>query len=76
MDPDRMPFQGALIMSQLFTQAHYDTFVPPKPDNDDDRVRIERELVRDQFIWLDDQLAPFIKDKGLPTVEPKSGQSY
>ena len=48
-------------MAQLFTKQHYASFDPPKPINDTREIRLEREKVRDQFLWLDESLAEFIK---------------
>jgi hypothetical protein len=63
-------------MSQLFTQQHYDTFMPPKPFEDDAYVRLEREHVKDQFLWLDESLAPFIEDRGWDLHRHHQPQHY
>jgi len=51
------------ITSQhVFQQHHYDSFIPPKPEDDSDPVRTERFEVRKEFLWLDERLWPLIKD--------------
>ena len=51
-------------MAQLFNAQHYAAFDPPKPFEDDPQVRQERVRVREQFLWLDQSLAPFIESHG------------
>jgi len=50
-------------MSQLFIPQHYAAFDDPKPDLDDPQTRREREHVQNQFLWLHDQLIPYIKEQ-------------
>jgi len=51
-------------MTQLFTAEHYGAFDPSKTLEDTREIRIERERVRDQFLWIDSSLYPFIQQQG------------
>lgn len=50
-------------MSKLFSKYHYDALAPNKAIIDTVSVRREREQVRDQFLWLDSHLAPYIESQ-------------
>ena len=47
-------------ITQFFLEHHFNAFLPPKPDQDDDSIRRERLCVREALIALDQQLWPFI----------------
>jgi len=51
-------------MAQLFIQRHYDTFRGNNPHVDNNHVRHEREMVRDQFLWLEGPLTQYISQRG------------
>jgi hypothetical protein len=54
----------AITPQHVFQQYHYDSFIPPKPEDDNDPVRAERLRVREELTWLDCQLWPYIKSQG------------
>ncbi len=63
-------------MSQLFTKKHYDAFTPPKDENDTPQIRLERERVRDEFLWLDAPLFKFIESQGWDLHRHHQKQHY